>query len=61
MAGHGFSDKPDRHYTTDYLSDHLVGLLDALGLETRAPVRGVARRLGRGLDRGPLTRTGSSG
>jgi 2-hydroxy-6-oxonona-2,4-dienedioate hydrolase len=33
MAGHGFSDKPDRPYTIDFLSDHLIGLLDALGLE----------------------------
>lgn len=33
MAGHGFSEKPDRPYTIDFLSDHLIGLLDALGLE----------------------------
>jgi 2-hydroxy-6-oxonona-2,4-dienedioate hydrolase len=33
MAGHGFSEKPDRPYTIDFLSDHLVGLLDALGVE----------------------------
>lgn len=32
MAGHGLSDKPDRPYTTDYLAEHLVGLLDALEL-----------------------------
>jgi 2-hydroxy-6-oxonona-2,4-dienedioate hydrolase len=39
MAGHGFSEKPDRPYTIDFLSDHLVGLLDALGVE-RAHVSG---------------------
>ena len=33
MAGHGFSDKPDRPYTVDYLSEHLVHLLDALSLD----------------------------
>lgn len=33
MAGHGFSEKPDRPYTIDYLSGHLVGLLDALGID----------------------------
>lgn len=33
MPGHGYSDKPDRPYTIDYLSDHLVGLLDALGID----------------------------
>lgn len=33
MAGHGFSEKPDRPYTIDFLSDHLVGLLGALGIE----------------------------
>lgn len=33
MAGHGFSDKPDRPYTIDFLSDHLVGLLDALEID----------------------------
>jgi 2-hydroxy-6-oxonona-2,4-dienedioate hydrolase len=33
MAGHGFSEKPDRPYTIDFLSDHLVGLLDAMGVE----------------------------
>jgi 2-hydroxy-6-oxonona-2,4-dienedioate hydrolase len=33
MVGHGWSDLPDRPYTTDVLSDHLVGLLDALGIE----------------------------
>jgi 2-hydroxy-6-oxonona-2,4-dienedioate hydrolase len=34
MAGHGYSDKPDRPYTIDFLSDHLKGLLDALELNT---------------------------
>ena len=33
MVGHGWSALPDRPYTTDVLSDHLVGLLDALGIE----------------------------
>ncbi|MBT9281367.1 alpha/beta hydrolase [Hydrogenibacillus sp. N12] len=33
MVGHGLSDKPDRPYTIDYLSDHLIGLAKALGLE----------------------------
>jgi 2-hydroxy-6-oxonona-2,4-dienedioate hydrolase len=33
MAGHGRSEKPDRPYTIDFLSDHLVAVLDALGLE----------------------------
>jgi 2-hydroxy-6-oxonona-2,4-dienedioate hydrolase len=33
MVGHGYSDKPDRPYTIDVLSDHLVALLDALGIE----------------------------
>lgn len=33
MAGHGLSEKPDRPYTIDFLSDHLVGLMDALGIE----------------------------
>jgi 2-hydroxy-6-oxonona-2,4-dienedioate hydrolase len=32
MVGHGWSDLPDKHYTTDVLSDHLVGLMDALGI-----------------------------
>lgn len=32
MVGHGWSDLPDRPYTIDVLSDHLVGLLDALGI-----------------------------
>jgi 2-hydroxy-6-oxonona-2,4-dienedioate hydrolase len=33
MVGHGWSDTPDRPYTIDVLSDHLVGLLDALGID----------------------------
>jgi 2-hydroxy-6-oxonona-2,4-dienedioate hydrolase len=33
MAGHGYSEKPDRPYTIDFLVYHLIGLLDALGLE----------------------------
>jgi 2-hydroxy-6-oxonona-2,4-dienedioate hydrolase len=33
MVGHGWSDLPDRHYTIDILSAHLVGLLDALGID----------------------------
>jgi 2-hydroxy-6-oxonona-2,4-dienedioate hydrolase len=33
MVGHGLSEKPDRPYTTDYLSEHLIGLLDALEIE----------------------------
>lgn len=33
MVGHGWSDLPDRPYTVDVLSDHLIGLLDALGIE----------------------------
>ncbi len=32
MVGHGWSDLPDRPYTIDVLSDHLVGLLDALDI-----------------------------
>jgi 2-hydroxy-6-oxonona-2,4-dienedioate hydrolase len=33
MVGHGYTDKPDRPYTIEVLSDHLVALLDALGIE----------------------------
>lgn len=33
MVGHGWSDLPDRPYTVDVLSDHLVGLLDALSID----------------------------
>jgi 2-hydroxy-6-oxonona-2,4-dienedioate hydrolase len=32
MVGHGWSDLPDRPYTTDVLSDHLTGLMDALDI-----------------------------
>jgi 2-hydroxy-6-oxonona-2,4-dienedioate hydrolase len=34
MIGHGWSDLPDRPYTIDVLSDHLVGTMDALGIES---------------------------
>ncbi|WP_432835640.1 alpha/beta fold hydrolase [Dactylosporangium sp. CA-092794] len=33
MIGHGWSDTPDRPYTIDVLSGHLIGLMDALGVE----------------------------
>jgi 2-hydroxy-6-oxonona-2,4-dienedioate hydrolase len=33
MVGHGYSEKPDRPYTIDVLSEHVVGVLDALGIE----------------------------
>jgi 2-hydroxy-6-oxonona-2,4-dienedioate hydrolase len=33
MVGHGWSELPDYPYTIDVLSDHLVGLLDALEIE----------------------------
>ncbi|GAA0411084.1 2-hydroxy-6-ketonona-2,4-dienedioic acid hydrolase [Acrocarpospora corrugata] len=33
MVGHGWSDLPDRPYTIDVLSGHLIGLMDALGIE----------------------------
>jgi 2-hydroxy-6-oxonona-2,4-dienedioate hydrolase len=33
MAGHGLSDKPDRPYTIDFLSEHLLAFMNALGLE----------------------------
>jgi 2-hydroxy-6-oxonona-2,4-dienedioate hydrolase len=33
MVGHGWSDLPDYPYTTDVLSNHLIGLLDALHIE----------------------------
>ncbi|MCE0764599.1 alpha/beta hydrolase [Pseudonocardia kujensis] len=33
MVGHGWSDLPDRPYTIDVLSEHLVSLLDMLGIE----------------------------
>jgi len=32
MIGHGWSDLPDRPYTIDVLSDHLLGLMDELGI-----------------------------
>ncbi|MFL6125887.1 alpha/beta fold hydrolase [Actinophytocola sp.] len=32
MVGHGWSALPDRPYTVDVLADHLVGLMDALGI-----------------------------
>jgi 2-hydroxy-6-oxonona-2,4-dienedioate hydrolase len=34
MVGHGWSDLPDRPYTIDVLCDHLIGLMDALGIGT---------------------------
>ena len=34
MVGHGWSDLPDFPYTIDVLSDHLVGLMDALGIDS---------------------------
>jgi 2-hydroxy-6-oxonona-2,4-dienedioate hydrolase len=33
MVGHGFTDGPDRPYTLDVYSDHLLALLDTLGIE----------------------------
>ena len=33
MVGHGFTAKPDYPYTVDVLANHLVALLDALGIE----------------------------
>ncbi|MCW2990968.1 MAG: 2-hydroxy-6-oxo-6-phenylhexa-2,4-dienoate hydrolase [Solirubrobacterales bacterium] len=33
MVGHGYTDRPDEPYTLDVYSDHLVALLDALGIE----------------------------
>ena len=33
MVGHGWSELPDRPYTIDVLAAHLLGLLDALGIE----------------------------
>jgi 2-hydroxy-6-oxonona-2,4-dienedioate hydrolase len=32
MVGHGWSELPDQHYTIDVLSDHLLSVIDALGL-----------------------------
>src|ERR1700757_3738849 len=34
MVGHGCPALPDRPYTIDVLSDHLIGLLDALDIGT---------------------------
>ena len=39
MVGHGWSDLPDVPYTVDVLSDHLLGVMDALGI-TRAHLSG---------------------
>jgi 2-hydroxy-6-oxonona-2,4-dienedioate hydrolase len=33
MVGHGWSSLPDHPYTIDVLSSHLLGLLDALGID----------------------------
>jgi 2-hydroxy-6-oxonona-2,4-dienedioate hydrolase len=33
MVGHGWSDTPDHPYTIDVLSGHLIGLMEALGIE----------------------------
>lgn len=33
MVGHGWSATPDRHYTIDVLSEHLLGLMDALEID----------------------------
>ena len=32
MVGHGWSDLPDRPFTIDVLSEHLLGTMDALGI-----------------------------
>ncbi|MCL6577424.1 alpha/beta hydrolase [Kyrpidia sp.] len=32
MVGHGYTDKPDRPYGIDFYSDHLLGVIRALGL-----------------------------
>jgi len=34
MVGHGYTDKPDKPYTIDVYSDHLLGVIEALGLES---------------------------
>jgi 2-hydroxy-6-oxonona-2,4-dienedioate hydrolase len=39
MVGHGWSDMPDRPYTVNVLSAHLLGLMDSLGI-TRAHLSG---------------------
>lgn len=33
MVGHGWSQTPDRPYTIDVLCDHLLGTMDALGID----------------------------
>ncbi|WP_280246293.1 alpha/beta fold hydrolase [Nocardia abscessus] len=33
MVGHGWSDLPDRPYTIDVLTEHLLSLLDVVGIE----------------------------
>ncbi len=33
MVGHGWSALPDRPYTVDVLADHLLGLMDTLGID----------------------------
>jgi 2-hydroxy-6-oxonona-2,4-dienedioate hydrolase len=33
MIGHGYTDKPDKPYTVDTYSAHLLDLMDALGIE----------------------------
>lgn len=33
MLGHGFTDKPDKPYTVDVLSDHLLAVMDALDVQ----------------------------
>ncbi|MCW3002884.1 MAG: 2-hydroxy-6-ketonona-2,4-dienedioic acid hydrolase [Conexibacter sp.] len=38
-VGHGYTDKPDTPYTLPVYSDHLLGLLDALGID-RASLSG---------------------
>jgi len=39
MIGHGFTDRPEIDYTLDDFSNHLFGLLDALGID-RAHISG---------------------
>jgi 2-hydroxy-6-oxonona-2,4-dienedioate hydrolase len=41
MVGHGYSEKPDRLYTIDFLSDHVIALFDYLGIE-KAFLSGVS-------------------
>lgn len=33
MVGHGWSATPNRHYTIDVLSEHLLGLMNTLGID----------------------------